>query len=97
MKLTFHRLVQREVNHAIDWYEDQCEGLGDDFFAKFKAVLDLVQANPEGYGFWLTSSTVRRAKLKRFPYAVLYELRPGKIRILCLRHDKQHPRYGLGR
>ena len=97
MKLAYHRLVQREVNEAVRWYEDRSEGLGDDFFSKLTAVLNHILANPEGHGFWLGSKTVRRAKLKRFPYAVLYEMRPGKIRVLCVRHDKRRPSYGMDR
>lgn len=97
MKLGFHRLVQREVNEAVRWYEECSDGLGDDFFVKLTAVLDTILANPQNYGFWLESKTVRRAKLTRFPYAVLYEIRPGKVRILCMRHDKRHPNYGMGR
>jgi toxin ParE1/3/4 len=97
MKLTFHRLVQREVNEAVRWYEEAQAGLGDDFFAKLTAVLDVIAARPESHGFWLGSVTIRRAKLKRFPYAVLYEIRPDRVRILCVRHDKRHPAYGLGR
>jgi len=85
------------VKEAVRWYEDRNEGLGDDFFSKLTAVLNQILANPEGYGFWLGSKTVRRAKLKRFPYAVLYEIRPGKIRVLCVRHDKRRPSYGLDR
>jgi plasmid stabilization system protein ParE len=97
MKLTFHHLVQHEVNDAVRWYEEQSEGLGDDFFAKFESALNAIQLNPSGYAFWLESNTVRRAKLKRFPYAVLYKVYPDKVRILCVRHDKKHPRYGMAR
>jgi hypothetical protein len=52
---------------------------------------------PEAHGFWLGSETVLRAPMKRFPYAVLYEIRPDKVRILSVRHDKRHPCYGMGR
>jgi len=97
MKLTFHRLVQREVNEAVRWYEEQSSGLGDDFFTKLTVALDSVVARPEAHGLWLGSKTVRRVKLKRFPYAVLYEIRPDRIRVLCVRHDKRHPSYGVGR
>ena len=97
MKLTFHRLVQREVNNAVRWYAERRDGLGDDFFAKFTTALEHIVANPEGQGLWLGSRTVRRAKLTRFPYAVLYEILPDKIRILCLRHDRRRPSYGLDR
>ena len=97
MKLTFHRLVQREVNDAVRWYEERSVGLGDDFFAKFTTTLNHIIASPEGQGLWLGSRTVRRAKLTRFRYAVLYDIHPGKIRILCLRHDKRRPAYALDR
>ena len=79
------------------WYEEQREGLGDDFFAKLIGVLDVIAERPEGHGLWLGSRTVRRAKLKRFPYPILYDIRPGKVRVLCVRHDKRHPAYGMGR
>ncbi|MBN8421398.1 MAG: type II toxin-antitoxin system RelE/ParE family toxin [Verrucomicrobia bacterium] len=97
MKLSYHRRVQAEVDEAVDWYEEQSAGLGEDFFAKFKDALALIEACPEGFSFWLASSSVRRVKLRRFPYDVLYEIRPGRVRVLCLRHEKRHPRYGVGR
>ena len=97
MKLIYHRLVQREVNEAMRWYEDRREGLGNDFFTKLSAALEQILSNPESHGFWLASKTIRRVRLKRFPYAVLYEIRPATIRILCVRHDKRRPNYGLAR
>lgn len=97
MKLSFHRRVQAEVDEAVDWYEEQSAGLGEDFFAKFKDALAQIEARPEGFSFWLASSSVRRVKLRRFPYDVLYEIRSGRVRVLCLRHEKRHPRYGIGR
>jgi hypothetical protein len=36
MKLNYHQRVQAEVDEAVDWYEVQSAGLGDDFFAKLK-------------------------------------------------------------
>ena len=97
MKLSFHRLVQREVNEAIAWYEECSNGLGGAFLAKLTAVLDAILENPKGQGFWLESKTVRRAKLNRFPYTILYEVRHDNVRILCVRHDKRHPSYGVER
>jgi len=40
MKLRFHVRVQREVNEAVRRYDEQREGLGDDFFAKRTEALD---------------------------------------------------------
>ena len=97
MKASFHRRVQAEVNEAIAWYENQSHGLGDDFFAGFEEALALIKSHPSRHSFWLHSQTVRRVKLKRFPYDLLYEVRPSQIRVLCLRHRKRHPKFGQGR
>ncbi len=97
MRLSFHPLVQREVSDAMRWYDEQRQGLGETFFARLTSVLDSIAAQPDGYRFWLGSKTVRRARLSRFPYAILYEIRPGNVRILCVRHDKRHPAYGATR
>ena len=97
MKVSFHRRVQAETDEAVSWYEDQSHGLGDDFFARVEEALSLIKSSPTHHSFWLHSKAVRRVKLKRFPYDLLYELRPGQIRVLCLRHEKRHPNFGLGR
>ena len=97
MKLRFHRLVQVEANDAISWYEDQRSGLGDEFFDTFISLIDEIASNPDGFPFWLASNTIRNAKMKRFPYSVLFEILPLKVKILCLRHEKRHPKYGTGR
>ena len=54
MKLSFHRLVQREVNEVVQWCEDQRKGLGDDFYDKLTAVLAQIAAQPES---WKTRMT----------------------------------------
>lgn len=97
MKLTFNRLVQGEVNEAVAWYNEQREQLGDELFAKLTETLDLIAVRPESFSFWLTSKTIRNAKLKRFPYSVLFEVHPLNVRILCFRHEKRHPRFGQSR
>lgn len=95
MRLTFHPRVQQEVNEAVQWYGEQSAGLGGAFFARLTDALNGVSEHPEKHSFWVGSKTLRRAKLKRFPYAVLYEIRPDRVRVLCLRHDKRHPGYGM--
>ena len=79
------------------WYEEQRTGLGGEFFEGFTAALQQIQSHPERFGFWLESKFVRWLKMKRFPYAILFEIRPDRVRILCLRHEKRHPSFGLNR
>jgi plasmid stabilization system protein ParE len=97
MKLTIHPQVAREIEDAVDWYDDQSLGLGDDFLLKLEGAKSLILQQPQGHSFWLGSKTIRRARLKRFPYVLLFRVTGQAIRILCLRHDKRHPSYGLDR
>ena len=97
MRLSFHVRVQTEVNEAVSWYEEQKEGLGDDFFDKLSATLEQVSLTPESCPFWLKSRKIRRAKLKRFPFDVLFEVKADRVKIVCVRHEKRHPSFGLGR
>ena len=71
-KLRFHFRVQKGVDEAVRWYEEQSKGLGDDFYAKFSAALGQIAHHPEGFAFWFKSKMIRRAKLQRFPYDVLF-------------------------
>jgi len=85
------------VNDAVDWYEEQSRGLGEDFYLKLKDALEQIRARPAGFAFRLSSKTIRRLKLKRFSYDVLYEMQLGRVRVLCVRHEKRPPRFGVGR
>lgn len=96
-RLRFHIRVQGEVDEAVRWYEEQSPGLGDDFYAKFSEAVAQVAGHSVGFAFWFRSQTIRRVKLKRFPYDLLFEIRPDAVRIVCLRHEKRHPSFGVGR
>jgi plasmid stabilization system protein ParE len=96
-RLRFHIRVQKEVDEAVRWYDNQSAGLGGDFYDKFSDALSQIASHPEGFAFWLRSNTIRRAKLRRFPYDLLFEIRPDAVRIVCLRHEKRHPGFGMGR
>lgn len=97
MKLRFHKAVQREADEAVSWYQDQRHGLGGEFYDELIRSLDKIAEAPDHFSFWLRSKTVRRAQMKRFPYDLLFEIRPDKVKVLCLRHRKRHPNYGSQR
>lgn len=40
---------------------------------------------------------MRRASLRKFPYLILYKIRPDTIRVSVVKHEKRHPKYGLWR
>ena len=61
-----------DIDAAGRWYEGQDEGLGDEFLAELERVLDRVAALPGQ--FPQHHGSVRRALLRRFPYAVIFDV-----------------------
>jgi len=80
----FHRLAERELNEAAQYYD------GEE-----PRCLQSIEAQPEA-GVILRGS-VRRRLLRRFPYALLYKIQPSGIRILAVMNLKRRPTYWVGR
>jgi toxin ParE1/3/4 len=91
----FHRLADRELNAAAQYYDLENPGLGSSFLKEVDRCLDSIENHPEA-GVILRGS-VRRRRLRRFPYALLYKIKPGKIRILAVMNLRRRPTYWVGR
>jgi hypothetical protein len=92
----FHRLFQRDLNAAIRYYDEEGgRDLGDRFFSEVESTVAKVLGNPRRYH--PAAENLRRASLKRFPYHILFEESPQRVKFLVLRHDRRHPGYGLNR
>jgi plasmid stabilization system protein ParE len=80
---------EREIQEAFDWYEERSEGLGADFLRAADACLSGVQRSPEAYQ--VVHGEIRRALLRRFPYALFYLIRENEIIVLACFHIKRSP------
>lgn len=95
MSRSIHPEALAELRDAADWYEDQREGLGDEFLDAVMAALDrgfplaeLESEDLEG------GALLRRYLLKRFPYkVVLYESPDGELQVVAVSHQKRRPLY----
>lgn len=79
----------REIQETFDWYEERSEGLGLEFLRAADACLSLIRRNPEA--FPVAHDQVRRALLRRFPYALFYLIREDAIVVLACFHIKRSP------
>jgi len=95
VRLTFHPRVQRDLDEALEYYFGVREGLADDFWDEAMAAFDEIAKRSMRHHF--DSCGMRRKNLQRFPYHVLYEILPGRVRIMVVRHDRRDPRFGLRR
>jgi len=95
VRVTFNSLAERELNDAIQYYENEQIGLGAAFLAEVRRCTGAIVEHPEAGPTVL--GAVRRRLCQRFPYGVLYSRRNDEIRILAVMNLKRHPNYWVGR
>jgi toxin ParE1/3/4 len=93
--VSFHRLAEMELNDAAAKYEAKRAGLGARFLMEVDRCIQFVVQDPEA-GLVLIEP-VRRRLVSRFPYAVLYTMKPGGVRILAIMHLRRRPFHWVGR
>ena len=86
-----------ELSEAVRWYEVRRAGLGGEFFDAVAATLAHVEARPEIGAPISTDGRTRRVLVARFPYQVVYRLRPAEIVIVAVAHLKRRPDYWKSR
>jgi toxin ParE1/3/4 len=91
----FHRLADRELNEAAQYYDLGNPGLGSSFLEEVDRCLQSIESHPEA-GMILHGS-IRRRLLHGFPYALLYKIKPAGIRILAVMNLRRRPTYWVGR
>jgi plasmid stabilization system protein ParE len=91
----FHRLAGRELNEAAQYYDGETPGLGLSFIREVERCLQSIAEMPEAG--MILAGTVRRRLLRRFPYALLYKINPGGVRILAVMNLRRRPTYWVGR
>ena len=95
LQVVFRRTARTEFDEAADWYENQKEGLGNDFVSTVELVLNTIAEQPDRYPVIL--GDVREALLSRFPFGVYYRLKPYQIVIIAVFHASRDPSVLRGR
>jgi len=86
----FSQAARQEVIEAQDWYLRESLSLARRFLAAFNAVVEQIVANPRQ--FPVVSKNIRRALLRRFPYALLFVIESDdSVMILACFHSSRDP------
>ena len=89
MKITFLPPAKDELVEAISYCNAQSEGLGYEFAAEVKRILERVVQHPDA---WSPLSTcTRRCRTNRFPYGVIYQAREEILLIVAVMHLGREP------
>ncbi len=81
----------KEMEEAIDYYNDQMPVLGEQFYNSFLSSVDYISIAPDAWR--KVGNNTRRINIKRFPYLILYVLDGEDILITCIAHQHRNPTY----
>lgn len=81
--------AEQDIAEAYGWYEERRVGLGEEFLSCVDACIEAARRTPKIYA--VIHENYRRALVRRFPYAVFYELVEGTVTIYCVFHTSQDP------
>lgn len=82
--------AEAELDEAFNWYEARTAGLGSEFVRAVRAAFALIRRKPDQ--FPRARGDIRRALVRRFPYAVYYVAETDQISVLAVIHTRRHPR-----
>jgi hypothetical protein len=95
MIVCWHSEAEAELNRTIAYYEARQLGLGLEFSEEVYAAVDRILGYPEA---WTSiRPNTRRALLNRFPFAVIYQIKPDLLNILAVADLRRLPEYWKGR
>ena len=93
--MTYRRVItvgaQADILQAAQWHDDRQPGLGERFWEVVTRTLQLVQERPFMYPVdsYSDSPDIRKARVKGFPYFVLYRVKDDEVTILSVPHGRQ--------
>ena len=81
--------AQHELDGAIDYYNCQRKGLGDEFLLEALAAFDRICEFPEAWP--RLSKRTRRCRTRRFPYGITYQPGENCCTIVAIAHLHRDP------
>jgi len=89
--IIFHPDIENEVKSSYEWYQNQADGLGEDFLSEletaYQAIIELPDTWPKfNIGF-------RRFLLSKFPFSVIYKFSQGTVFVVAVMHNSRKPGY----
>ena len=85
----FTQATRAELIEAQDWYEGEASGLGRRFRQAIDFLAERMSANPRQ--FPIVFKNVRRALLRRFPYALFFVVEDETLLVIACFHASRDP------
>jgi plasmid stabilization system protein ParE len=93
-EIAFHADATAEMRAAAGYYEEQQQGLGEEFLDEIEQGLSRVQEFPRLWPIY--EADYRRYLLRRFPFGIIYRV-DQEIYVIAVAHLHREPGYWYAR
>jgi plasmid stabilization system protein ParE len=91
----YHPEAITEAWEAFHWYQERSEIAAERFWQQLRRAREYVTQHPHSCGKYVHGT--RCARLRRFPYGLVYVLRSDRIIGVAVAHLKRRPGYWRAR
>lgn len=88
---SFHPEAAEEAEAAVAWYARRSIRAPEKFVQELEICIQSITNAPHQWPPF--EGNARRVFLRRFPYSVVYCIRPSEITIIAVAHSRRRPRY----
>ncbi len=89
--IEFHPEALAEADAAVLWYKARSPAAAEAFLAEIDSTLSLLENTPLVWGEFRPG--LRRAMLKRFPFAIVYRVNENRVQVVAVAHGRRRPGY----
>ena len=82
--------AETDIEEAALWYEEQRQGLGQEFLDEVLGLCKTISENPAMYP--VAHRRTRRALIRRFPFGVYFRIEDEQVIVVAVMHGSRHPR-----
>ena len=90
MRIRFLARASDELAEAVQYYDEQRPGLGNELLSELDSTLTTMEAFPSAWP--MITNDLRRAMLARFPYGVLYRTNEHEITVAAFMDLRRDPK-----
>lgn len=91
MEIRLLEVAQHELYEAVEYYNVESPGLGDQFLVEVLSAFDRIRQFPQAWHPYTENS--RRCQTRRFPYTVVYQNLESEILVIAIAHMHRRPKY----
>jgi len=88
--ILFKEPTANDVMSSFQFFEEQKRGLGEKFIKHIDATLASISKNPTL--FPVRFKEMREARVRRFPFVILYEIEEKHVIVYAVFHTRQSPK-----